>query len=135
MDETLVHYYNSIMSYSRTFPEVEIRRIIGHLVTGLVEIHSRGLIHRKINFGNVYIKNGTFKLGDFAQARALKKDSQNNLTEYVYDRGYRPPEVIMKLGYNQSADVFSLGCLMIELYNGKPPFRPGDEIDHITQQV
>ena len=116
----------------QVIPESVIRKIMFDLVKGLASVHSHGLIHRNISTSNVYVKDSTFKLGDFSSCRPLKHSDA--LTEYVYERNYRPPEVIMKIGYGKAADVFNLGCVMIELYNGRPPFTASDtDISHISQ--
>ena len=51
-------------------------------------------------------------------------------TEYVSTRWYRAPELIIQMRrYSWHVDIFALGCLMAELYNGKPLF-PGNDDQH-----
>ena len=53
------------------------------------------------------------------------KDRSAPLTEYVSTRWYRAPELMLKqTNYSQSIDIFALGCIMAELYLGRPLF-PG----------
>ena len=40
-------------------------------------------------------------------------------TKIVQTRHYRAPEVILELGWSQSCDVWSIGCILFELYTGK----------------
>jgi len=64
------------------------------------------------------------KLADFGLAREMR-DRSSPLTEYVSTRWYRAPELLLKYAnYGQSIDVFALGCIMAELYLGRPIF-PG----------
>lgn len=44
---------------------------------------------------------------------------------YIQSRFYRAPEIVLGMEYNEAIDVWSLGCIMVELYIGKPIF-PGD---------
>ena len=64
------------------------------------------------------------KLADFGLARETR-DKITPLTEYVSTRWYRAPELLLKSNhYNQSIDIFALGCIMAEMYLGRPMF-PG----------
>ena len=64
------------------------------------------------------------KLADFGLAREIR-DRTTPLTEYVSTRWYRAPELLIKsTNYNQSIDIFALGCIMCEMYLGRPIF-PG----------
>lgn len=44
---------------------------------------------------------------------------------YVQSRFYRAPEVILRLKYTEKVDIWSLGCILVELYTGEPLF-PGN---------
>lgn len=44
---------------------------------------------------------------------------------YVQSRFYRSPEVIMRIKYTEKVDIWSLGCILAELYTGEPLF-PGN---------
>jgi len=44
---------------------------------------------------------------------------------YVQSRFYRSPEVILRIPYNEKVDIWSLGCILAELYTGEPLF-PGN---------
>lgn len=69
-------------------------------------------------------ENSIVKLADFGLAKETKK-SRGNHTEYVSTRWYRAPEVVLRSkDYSESVDVFALGCIMAELYLGRPIF-PG----------
>ena len=52
------------------------------------------------------------------------------MTDYVSTRWYRAPELVLRSrNYNQSVDVFALGCIMAELYLGRPLFPGNSELD------
>jgi dual specificity tyrosine-phosphorylation-regulated kinase 2/3/4 len=44
---------------------------------------------------------------------------------YVQSRYYRAPEVILRIPYSEKVDIWSLGCILAELYTGEPLF-PGN---------
>ena len=63
------------------------------------------------------------KLADFGLAREIR--SRPPFTDYVSTRWYRAPEVLLGiLNYNSPIDIFAMGCIMCEMYLGKPIF-PG----------
>jgi serine/threonine protein kinase len=76
------------------------------------------------------------KLADFGLAKDMRKQSRGNHTEYVSTRWYRAPELILRSQtYTESVDVFALGCIMAELYLGRPIFPGISESDQLTRIV
>ena len=73
---------------------------------------------------NILIENFStpprLKLCDFGSATFEK----NTMYTYIQSRFYRAPEVILGLPYNRKIDIWSFGCIMVELYLGLPCF-PG----------
>jgi mitogen-activated protein kinase 15 len=73
------------------------------------------------------------KLGDFGLARSLIQTSSEEepdliLTDYVATRWYRAPEMILgSRNYTKSIDMWSCGCILVELLSGKPLF-PGSSL-------
>ena len=52
-------------------------------------------------------------------------NSSKDLHTYIQSRFYRSPEVILGMNYNMAIDMWSLGCILAELYTGYPIF-PGE---------
>ena len=46
---------------------------------------------------------------------------------YVQSRFYRAPEVVLRIPYTVKVDVWSLGCIVAELFTGEPLFPANDE--------
>ena len=99
-------------------------------------------MHRDIKPENFLIQDQTgtadqkmiLKLADFGLAKDLSDGNHNNHTEYVSTRWYRAPELLLRSqSYNQSVDVFALGCIMAELYLGRPIFPGNSEGDQLTK--
>ena len=79
--------------------------------------------------------NCTLKLADFGLAKDYKK-SRANHTEYVSTRWYRAPELVLRQqNYSEKVDIFALGCIMGELFLGRPIFPGTSESDQLTRIV
>ncbi len=88
-------------------------------------IHLRRIIHRDIKPENVIIeKNGYIKLIDFGSSKDLSVCS-NYSTTIVGTPHYMAPEVLIGSGYSYSADYWSLGVTMYEIFYGVVPFGTG----------
>ena len=58
------------------------------------------------------------------------------LTEYVSTRWYRAPELALRSPtYNEKVDVWALGCVLAELYLGRPIFPGRTETEQLTTQI
>ncbi|KAK3088716.1 hypothetical protein FSP39_022949 [Pinctada imbricata] len=75
-----------------------------------------------------YIKNTDIRLIDFGSATF---DHEHHST-IVSTRHYRAPEVILELGWAQPCDVWSIGCIMFELYTGFTLFQTHDNKEHLA---
>lgn len=95
-------------------------------------VHRQGYMHRDIKPENfLIIGENELKLADFGLAKSVKENKDN--TEYVSTRWYRAPELALSSkSYNQAVDVFALGCIMAELFLGRPIFPGRTENDQLT---
>ena len=68
------------------------------------------------------------------ERRILHDGSLSFLTVYTYiqSRFYRSPEVILGHPYNMAIDMWSLGCIMAELYTGYPLFPGENEVEQLA---
>ncbi|CRG95081.1 protein kinase 6, putative [Plasmodium gallinaceum] len=100
----------------------EIKYIIFELLLAISYLHSNNYIHRDIKPENIFINsNGRIKLGDLG----MSVEKSNHMTPTVVTLWYRAPEILLKSkSYDQKVDIWSLGCLFMELITGRPLF-PG----------
>lgn len=92
------------------------------LLNGLDHCHSRGVLHRDIKGSNLLIDNkGILKIADFGLANSFGSDQSAPLTSRVVTLWYRPPELLLgSSNYGVAVDMWSTGCILGELYYGRP---------------
>jgi len=99
----------------------------------LVYCHKRRIVHRDLKPQNVLINHTTkdVKICDFGLARSFELPLKT-LTHEVVTLWYRCPEILMgKKRYDLSVDIWSTGCILVEMANRKPLFQGDSEIDQI----
>jgi len=113
--------------------EIDSAEYIGQALLGLVHLHGRGIIHRDVKCDNLLIGGrGQLLLADFGASKQLRKLhtlGEENLTT-IGSPYWMAPEVIQSNGYGRKADVWSLGCSLIEMLSGRPPWSHFD--NHLT---
>ncbi|CAF3228195.1 unnamed protein product [Rotaria socialis] len=106
------------------------------ILRGLKYIHSANVLHRDLKPSNLLLNtNCDLKICDFGLARIADPscDHSGVLTEYVATRWYRAPEIMLNArGYNKPIDLWSVGCILGEMLNGKPLFPGKHYIDQLN---
>ena len=98
-----------------------IQKIAYQVLRGLEYIHSLKLIHCDLKPENILIKSYSkceVKIIDLGSSCFI----HDHLGSYVQSRSYRAPEVIVGSQYDYRIDVWSLGCILFELYTGNVLF-------------
>ncbi|XP_074436414.1 mitogen-activated protein kinase kinase kinase 4 isoform X17 [Larus michahellis] len=114
-----------------------IRLYSKQITVAINVLHEHGIVHRDIKGANIFLtSSGLIKLGDFGCSVKLKNNTQTMPGEVNSTLGtaaYMAPEVITRAkgeGHGRAADIWSLGCVVIEMVTGK---RPWHEYEHNFQ--
>ncbi|KAK9866669.1 hypothetical protein WJX84_008559 [Apatococcus fuscideae] len=108
------------------FPESLVAVYITQVLRGLAYLHAQGVVHRDIKGANILTtKEGLVKLADFGVAAKLAEmeDGGAALRSSVVGTPYwMAPEVIEMTSVTSASDIWSVGCLAIELLTGQAPY-------------
>uniref|UniRef100_A0A669F5V8 Mitogen-activated protein kinase kinase kinase 4 n=1 Tax=Oreochromis niloticus TaxID=8128 RepID=A0A669F5V8_ORENI len=123
---------------SRLGLQEHVIRLYSKQITIAINVlHEHGIVHRDIKGANIFLtSSGLIKLGDFGCSVKLRNNTHTMPGEVNSTLGtaaYMAPEVITRAkgeGHGRAADIWSLGCVLIEMVTGK---RPWHEYEHNFQ--
>jgi len=120
-------------SGSQALPRDLAMRIIAGVSRGLVNAHSKGIIHADLKPSNVFLTNdGVVKLLDFGIARAVKSSGEESADKTLFNPqslgALTPSYASMEMFNNEGEpdprdDIYGLACLSYELLSGRHPFK------------
>jgi len=119
------------MNHFQGFNVSLVRRFAAQILTSLKFLSKRNIIHADLKPENILLKSPTksgIKLIDFGSSCF----ENEQIFTYIQSRFYRSPEVIFGLRYDKSIDIWSLGCILAELYTGTPLFPGSDETEQLA---
>ncbi|XP_077517251.1 CDC like kinase darkener of apricot isoform X2 [Amblyomma americanum] len=135
-------------NHYQPYPIDQVRHIGYQLCYSVMFLHEKQLTHTDLKPENILfvnsdydisynakkkrdvrrVKDTTIRLIDFGSATF---DEEHHST-IVSTRHYRAPEVILEMGWSQSCDVWSVGCILFELYLGVTLFQTHDNREHLA---
>ena len=119
-----------------------IRNFVRQILNGLSYLHGRDIIHRDIKGANVLVDNkGNIKISDFGISKRVEVTAlgsgktgghvhRPSLQGSVF---WMAPEVVKQTSYTRKADIWSLGCLIVEMFTGTHPFPNCSQLQAIFQ--
>jgi serine/threonine protein kinase len=119
----------SIKSLINKYGQLEERVVIPYMrqaLKGLAFLHFHGIIHKDIKGSNLLLdSHGKVKLSDYACCRIPDEvpEDKGELSQYIKSSPYwLAPEVVNHQAQGRPSDIWSMGCLLIEMLTGKPPW-------------
>lgn len=126
----------TILKQYNTFQEPLVKNFVRQILAGLAYLHNRDIIHRDIKGANILVDNkGGIKISDFGISKRVEASTvlgsrasgggggghlhRPSLQGSVY---WMAPEVVRQTAHTKKADIWSLGCLVVEMFIGAHPF-------------
>ena len=113
--------------------QVLVANYTSQILSGLAYLHAKQIAHRDLKCANVLLtSDGKVKLADFGCSKRLERleatigDKTLFAQTFTGSVPWMAPEVISQSGHTTKADIWSVGCLVIEMLSGRPPWGPAD---------
>lgn len=115
------------------FEENLVSSLTKQTLEGLAYLHHEGVLHRDLKADNILLDiDGTCKISDFGISKKTDNiygnDKSNNMQGSVF---WMAPEVVQGQGYSAKVDIWSLGCVVLEMFQGKRPWSKEESIGAI----
>lgn len=134
--ETVYQTIRTHVRAKQTIPFLHAKLYAYQICRGIAYVHSLGVCHRDIKPQNLLLNPTTHivKVCDFGSAKRLVRGQPN--VAYICSRYYRAPELIFEAtDYTTKIDVWSLGCVVAEIFLGEPLFQGGTSLDQLVQII
>lgn len=117
------------------FEESVVKSLTRQTLSGLAYLHDQGILHRDLKADNILLDlDGSCKISDFGISKKTDdiygNDSTNSMQGSVF---WMAPEVIRSQGqgYSAKVDIWSLGCVVLEMFAGRRPWSREEAIGAI----
>ncbi|KAG9045186.1 ATP binding [Tulasnella sp. UAMH 9824] len=120
------------------FEESLVKLWVKQILMGLNYLHEKGIIHRDIKGANILVDNrGGIKISDFGISKKIEdvdvfsagaRGHRASLQGSVF---WMAPEVVKQTGHTSKADIWSVGCVIVEMLTGEHPFPKASQMQAI----
>ena len=127
-----------LLAESGALPAVEAVRIGRRIASALAVAHVRGVIHRDLKPSNVFLaEEGRIKIADFGAALVEDPLRSVSIEDSIVlgTPAYMAPEQAQALPTDERADIYSLGCMLFRMLEGRPPFQGGALIEVLRRHI
>jgi len=131
VEQDLKRYLESLPMDQFPDPQI-VKRFLYQILKGTASCHSRRILHRDLKPQNLLIDStGNLKIADFGLARAFAVPIRP-YTHEVVTLWYRAPEILLgAIEYSTPIDIWSIGCIFVEMVTKQPLFAGDSEIDQL----
>ncbi|OUM67554.1 hypothetical protein PIROE2DRAFT_39944, partial [Piromyces sp. E2] len=130
---------SSLIAKIGKFEEPLVKSLTSQIAAGMEYLHNRSIIHRDIKGANILVdEDGIAKISDFGISKkneyemAYKYNSRMSFQGSIF---WMAPEVIRGKGYSAKVDIWSLGCVVLEMFTGVHPWKQFDEIQTVMYNL
>ena len=102
------------------------------ICAGVAYLHDHGIVHRDLKPGNIFLDEGTVKIGDYGLAKFISCSRRSGQTESVGTVHYMAPE-IANGRYGREIDTYALGIILFEMLTGTVPFE-GESVGEVLMK-
>ena len=124
----------SLLKKFGRFKESVVQNYTVQMLNGLKYLHENGVVHRDIKGSNILVDDrGNVKLCDFGASKqvtgggglggGMQQTIQGDNLSLKGTPYFMAPEVINQTGHGRKADVWSLGCTVLQMATGQPPWK------------
>jgi len=116
----------------RWMDEDKMQKLTRQILSGVKYCHDRRLIHRDLKPDNILMnaEHTIAKLADFGMIRMMRCKGGGRYTDRLVTHWYRPPEIMLgDIRYDTAVDMWSMGCIMVEMMMLCPAFACNTEIE------
>src|ERR1700758_968726 len=122
----------AINRHPQGLPRDLVQQWFAEMARGVACLHSHGIVHRDLKPGNVFLENGTVKVGDYGLSKFISSSQHTAQTQSIGTVHYMAPE-ISSGNYNKQIDIYAAGIILYEMLTGHVPFE-GDSAGEILMK-
>ncbi|GLJ38610.1 hypothetical protein SUGI_0787220 [Cryptomeria japonica] len=113
---------DNLQRFGGPLEESVIRIYARDILKGIEYLHSQGIVHSDIKGKNVLVGDSGVKLADFGSAKVMSNERENSKVELSGTLLWMAPEVVNQVERGPPCDIWSLGCTVVEMATGRPPW-------------
>ncbi|KAF9423445.1 hypothetical protein HW555_001254 [Spodoptera exigua] len=134
VDYDLKSFLETMRVNGQMFSTEHVKCLMTQLLRAVQHLHDHQIIHRDMKTSNVLLSgNGVLKVADFGLARECES-TPRQYTPGVVTRWYRAPELLLLSSeYSTPIDMWSVGCIFVELITLQPLFPGNSEVDQLDK--